>query len=121
MKQRAFTLIEVLVSIVILAVALTGSMSIYFYLNSIAGRAINERKAVQMADSKMEELKGVSYAALTNSTTSISVGALSFQQTVTVTDLADTFASKQVRVLITWHEPDRTGDEAVDLVTVRQP
>ena len=121
MKSKGLTLIEVLVSIVIFAVALAGGMAMFFYLNSIASRGINERKAVQLADSKMEELQNTSYANLVNSTVSVSGGTFTAQQSVTVTNMTDALGGKQIRVLMSWHEPGRVGDEAVDLVTVRQP
>ena len=101
-NKKAFTLIECLISILILAILLAGGMSFYFNSNSFMSLAMHKKIALELATEKMEDCKRVD--CLTSATCansleskdnwpgpgeSISVGGLNATRWVDVCDPAD--------------------------------
>ena len=123
MKRRAFTIIEVLISIIILAITLAGGASIYFYLSALTAQATHKDIAVQLANSKMEEYKRIDCDALVQGAIyppDIMIGNISFHQTVTIGDDLDPNSSicyRSVIVQVTWTDPSNGIDVIVDLTT----
>ena len=120
MQHRGLTIIEVLFSIIILAVTLAGGASIYFYVMQITKQASHRNIAVQMANSKMEALRSVDYNSLLTSSANISINGWDMIQNVIITDIG---SYKQAQVEIKWHESNKAADqmETVKLSTYISP
>jgi prepilin-type N-terminal cleavage/methylation domain-containing protein len=120
MKHRALTLIEVLVSVIILAVTLAGGASIYFHVMGITEQGTHRNIAVQMANSKMEVLKSMDYTTLSSeSPVDVSAGGLLMRRVVTITDIGSPVEYKQVQVDMTWYESNKL--QTINLTTYISP
>jgi hypothetical protein len=62
--KKALTIVECLVSIVILAVILTAGMAFYFNSQIVMRGAIHKRIAVEMASAELEIIKNMDYTEL---------------------------------------------------------
>lgn len=71
--QRGFTLLEFLVAVIILSIGLLGMGTLTGSMISFNRIAFNSTKAVTLAQDKMEELKGTSYASLAGGNDSESI------------------------------------------------
>ncbi len=128
-NSSGFTLIENMVSMVLLAVMLTGGMGFYHYSNEATKLTVHKKLATEMVSSKMEELKRQGYVSLppvsTPEVTTLLVGGLTAQQTVTVTDIdedSNGFTDyKQVDVKLAWTEAGRQSPREMDLTTYLVP
>jgi len=64
-KQNGSTLIEILVSMIIMAITLLGGIALYFNASEIQKMAVHKKMATELANSRMEELRSMSCAAIT--------------------------------------------------------
>lgn len=119
-KERAFTLLEVLISLVILSVGLLATLSLT--ISTVQGNAFGRQMtgAITLAQHKLEELKKFSYSSINPGTTTESnVGANggsgSYQRVTVVTDNSPVTDMKKITVTVTW-----TGrqNSSVTLVTL---
>ena len=113
--NKGFTIIESLISILLLAIVLAGGVSFYHNSDALMSMAMHKKMATEMANSQMEYLKIVPYDNLTNSTTIINVGSLSGGQTVVVTPIDANY--KSANVLVNWVETDKNTTQVMNLVT----
>ena len=60
-KSNAFTLIECMISLLLIAIVLAGGIAYYFYSNDYLQAAIRKRIATEIASSKLEEIKNKGY------------------------------------------------------------
>ena len=63
-SSQGLTLMETLVSILILFISMTAGMSFYFNARSILTKAMHKKMALEMASQKMEELRNQGYSLL---------------------------------------------------------
>ena len=113
-NNQGFTLIETLISILLLSIILFAGMAFYFNGDEFMTKAMHRKMAQEMANSKMEDLKRAGYANLPASGTSVvdatvKVGGLSATRTTTVTNKDDPSGGnpidyKEVKVRVDWNE-----------------
>ena len=118
-----FTIIECLISLLILAILMTGGMAFYQYSNDLMKAATHKRIAVEIANAKMEDIKKNGFGSLPSidglwQTNPITIAGLSGQQNVYVYDVSN---YKRVAVENTWLEPGKTGNQVVKLETYIAP
>ena len=131
MNNKGFTLIETLISILLLAIVLAGGLSLYFNGNEMVTLSTHKKMALEIANSKMEDLKAGGYVNLPSAgaatTTSIQVGSLNALQSVTVTNMDEAGVGgavdyKQVDVNIDWSEGGKfKAGQQVKLSTYLSP
>lgn len=109
-KEKAFMLLEVLISLVILSVGLLATLSLT--LSSVQGNAFGKRMtvAVTLAQGKLEGLKRLSFSALNPGTTSESNlgangGSGPYQRFTVVTNNCPVSDMKKIEVIATWSGP----------------
>ena len=68
-NQRGSTLIEILVSMIIMAITLLGGLALYFNASEIQKMAIHKKMATEVASTKMEK-----YRDKTSESSDISLG-----------------------------------------------
>lgn len=120
-----FTLIECVISLLLLAVVLVGGMAFYFYSDKSLTIATHRRMATELANARLEELKSGGLAGLPNPVpppANIDIGSLVGQQAVSISDVDDPLTPgtndyKQVQVKIDWSEPEQTSNQEVVLDT----
>jgi len=114
--KRGFTLLEVLITLVIITGAMTAIL-MAFSLVIAASRGVEEHEtAVNIACAKMEELRGISYANLQSSTVdSREIFAALPGYTVTVTTTKPENPAK-VNVAVSWLAKGGMVSVALDTV-----
>jgi prepilin-type N-terminal cleavage/methylation domain-containing protein len=142
---KGLTLIECLISLILLTILLVGGIALYFCAHQFLRWSTNKEIAIGIADSEMEDIKNNGYSCLPEpaptgglwttqdscsnniihtrsiSITSFPSGNLTGQQNVFVDDNdANGDGStdyKEVRVSITWQPGKNATPETVSLVT----
>ncbi|HOV22210.1 MAG TPA: prepilin-type N-terminal cleavage/methylation domain-containing protein [Candidatus Ratteibacteria bacterium] len=112
MKNKGFTIIEVIISLIILIIVIIGS-SVFFY-NSRKNlvNANLERLGTWKAIEKMELLKSGSYSNIINQTENISLGGTPAQIITSVQNVDENGTTfKLVKVEVNW------GNNSVSLTT----
>lgn len=120
-RKKGLTIIECLVSMIILATMLTAGMAFYFNAQASMRGSIHKRIAVEMAGAEMESLKNSGYASITLGVwpqSNISIGNLTGQRDVDVTDMS---GYKKVRVVVSWDDPRKNSRQSVSLDTYIAP
>jgi prepilin-type N-terminal cleavage/methylation domain-containing protein len=137
-NNSGFTLIECLISIVLLSIVLAGGIRFYFNSSGIIGLVSHTKLATEIANSKLEDLKRAGYASLPSAgpgvTTALTTTEdparvlidLGGSKTVTVTDKADPVGVpdpdyKQVDVKISWTEADTNTLRETQFTTYMAP
>jgi len=122
--NNGFTLIETLISVILLAITLAGGMALYFNADELLSLVVHKKMATQMAITKMESLRSDGFDNLPPQgsvvDSSISVGGLkNAQQTVTITDIVDSgnILYKKVKVEVSWNEAGGNFPKTVELTT----
>ena len=112
-RSNGFTLVEVLIAMFLLVTALLGTAAVTTTV--IKGNSFSNRmtQATTLAQDKMEELKGMSYASMTSGNDTPSAG---FQRTWTVTP--DSPAADMATIVVTVTFP-WNGTRTVTLSTLR--
>ncbi|MDP2644853.1 MAG: prepilin-type N-terminal cleavage/methylation domain-containing protein [Desulfobacterales bacterium] len=110
--RAGFTLLEVLITMVILAVALLG-------MATLTGSIINQNQyagqvsaATALAQDKIEELKNLSYSSLTSSSDTDTI----YTRTWTVTVDTPTSGMSSIAVTVSWNR--KNGPASVTLKTL---
>ena len=104
--RRAFTLVEVLVSIIILSLALTGSFSLMNWVTTSTAFSSQTTTATSLAYDKLEEMLNDTYATLASGSDAPGL----FSRTWTVTDVV---THKTVSVDVTWTAPENGATRQV--------
>jgi type IV pilus assembly protein PilV len=104
-RKRGFSLLEMLMAIVLLAVGLLAVMQAFSGGLFAGVNTENNMTALYLAQEKLEELKGSGFSAVTDETrvsNEVSLGTLGavFDREVIVTDVAPDL--KQVEVFVYW-------------------
>ena len=127
--QKGFTIIECLISILLLAIVMVGGMAFYFNSTGHLTAATHRRIAAELANARLEAIKNNGYAVLPPQPlgpplgiwlgpTDITIGGLTGQQEVYVFDVEN---YKEVRVRIYWNEANAVGLQEVILDTYIAP
>lgn len=105
LKSSGFSLIEVLISLVILAIsllALAGLMTTTTKNNAFGGRLT---EAATLAQDKLEELRAMSWGSVSNSSDSVtSSTGITYARRW---EINDTGALKEIEITISWNDPTR--------------
>lgn len=129
-----FTLVETLISILILAIVLAGGLSLYFNSSAISALMTHKKFATELTSKIMEELKKNGYASLplpgpgipTALTTAddpshIILDLTPATKTVTVTDIGSPVEYKQVDVIVNWTEAGKSTPRSAQATTYIAP
>lgn len=129
--NNGFTIVEHLVSLLLLSIAIVGGMAYYTFADSHMQASFHRNIATELANSKMEELRKNGYSALPNTTglwqgpSPILIKYLSGNQSIYVFDIDDNSDGatdyKQVKVEIAWQEPSKTFLQNLTLDTYITP
>jgi prepilin-type N-terminal cleavage/methylation domain-containing protein len=126
--KKGLTIIECLLSIIILAIMLTAGMAFYFYAQAGSRWSVNKRIAIEMASAELESIKNMAYTDLptlpvltlwSQKSGSIAIGNYNGQKNVYVLDAGVGY--KQVRVVVTWQDAVKSGQSSVSLDTYIAP
>ena len=88
--RKGFTIIECLISVILLAITMVGSMAFYFYSTGHLAGATHKRIAEELANAKMEEIKNSDYSLINSwagAGENVTIGGLSWQQEIYVVDV----------------------------------
>lgn len=121
-NNSGFTLLEIIISILLLAITLAGGMTLYFNANKIMALMVHKKAAMELADKKMEDLRDASYVSLEVGETSesdLKIAGLNASRAVTVTEPHTSY--KQVTIEVNWKEANETTDKSVKLVSYVSP
>jgi prepilin-type N-terminal cleavage/methylation domain-containing protein len=129
-NKKGLTLVECLLSIIVLAIMLSAGMAFYFNAQADMRWSINKRIALEMAGSELENIKNNGYAVLPHPAPLgnlwqgplvVAVGNLSGQKYIYVYDIdanADNIIDyKQVRIVVSWQDAGKSAPQSVILNT----
>ncbi|MBZ0167340.1 MAG: prepilin-type N-terminal cleavage/methylation domain-containing protein [Candidatus Omnitrophica bacterium] len=117
-NQLGFTLIEIMVSILLLAITLTGGMVLYHNAEQIMALMVHKKVAMELADEKMEEVRNTKYVLLTvgeATESSLAITGLPASRKTVVSEPASNL--KEVRVEVNWNEAGAGAAKSVELVS----
>ncbi len=119
--RKGFTLIEVMLSILILAIVMIGGAAFFTYGSSQLRMSKHSRLALELAGEKIEKLRAVGFSGLANETENgLPLGDFSATRRTTVLGIDEDGDSiddyKKVTVTVSWNEG--STPEAVTLVTL---
>ncbi|HTY44616.1 MAG TPA: prepilin-type N-terminal cleavage/methylation domain-containing protein [Patescibacteria group bacterium] len=124
--SKGLTLIECMISMLVLAILLMAGMAFYFNAQSLARWSVHKRIALEMANAEMENIKNGGYANLPDPapaglwrTSNVTIGNLTGRTDVYVSDSA---GYKQVDVEVDWQDPAKGNAwKSIRLVTYMAP
>ena len=115
-QSGGFTLLEILVSMLLLAVTLVGGMALYHNAEQIMALMVHKKVAMELANEKMEDIRNTSFSRLAAQEDYPRVSGLSGVRSAEVFELSPDL--KEVRVTVRWDEAGQTGDRRkVELVS----
>jgi len=120
-QKKGLTIIECLISIIILAIILTAGMAFYFNAQASMRWSINKRIAVEIAGAELESIKNRDYANITPgvwSPVDMSTDTFNGTKNVEVSDIGD---YKQIHVVVGWQDEVKKGNSSVSLYTYIAP
>ncbi len=105
-SEKGTSLVEVMVAIVILALAILGGFVLFSYGRGQIDVQKNRRAAVQLAAQKLEGLKAGNYDSIQagETTESISLGDLSYVRSTGAEDLG---LYKKITVSVSWEQMNK--------------
>ncbi|MBN1869046.1 MAG: hypothetical protein JW847_00500 [Candidatus Omnitrophica bacterium] len=66
LSSGGFTVIETIIAILVFAIALLGGIAVYFNAARISTMAVHKKIATEVVNARMEELRGMDYAAFSS-------------------------------------------------------
>jgi prepilin-type N-terminal cleavage/methylation domain-containing protein len=102
-NQRGFTLVEMMIGIFLLSIALLGMCSLGCGVMTATVKSKTQSIATTVGQDKIETLKNVDYASLSNGNDNVVVKGITFNRTWTITPQAG--HAKMTTVVITWNTP----------------
>ena len=133
-QKKALTIIECLLSIIILAVMFAAGMAFYFNAHASMRWSVHKRIALEMAGAELENIKNNGYAALPNPAPAgnlwqgplaVAIDNISGQKNIYVYDIdanGDGATDyKQVRVVINWQDAGKKSTQSTRLDTYIAP
>ena len=121
MPKKGLTLVECLISLLVLAILLTAGMAFYFNAQASMRWSIHKRIALEMASAEMESIKNSGYASIPLGVwpqSDVSIGNLTGKRDVDVSDMG---GYKQVRVVVSWQDAVKSTPQSVSLDTYIAP
>ncbi len=122
--NKGFTLVECLISMLIMTILLAGGMSFYFYANEQNTLAAHKELMLALANSKMEEWKSTDYNTLRNhalveNTIPVTGGLIATvkSQFTNLERPSDHKEYIEVLVTLTWKEANKASEEEIALTT----
>jgi len=105
--QTGFSLLEMLITIIVLASGLLAIGSMYGAILNANTLSKQRSEAVVLAEKKLEELRGQSYASLVSATDTVTAASSSgssanYQRSWSVVTASGGLAYKDVGVTVTW-------------------
>ncbi len=141
-SYQGYTLVEAVVSVVMIAIATLGGIAYYASADKIQHSAMHKRVAAEIANTKLEFIKKYGYSALPDPANNYIMeyayinsgtpppfyahfGSLPINRTVVVNDIIDggtgTTEYKEVKVSVSWTEADETTPRIIELATYITP
>ncbi len=126
---KGYTLVEVLVSIVLLTMVLAGSIGFYCHPQEVMALNMHKKIAMELGTQQIEQMRVDGYASLPNPASgswetaqNIYFGSSDFivQKQRRVTDQSGAGSLKLVEMKFTWAEPGKQNQE-IDLATFIAP
>lgn len=117
-SAEGFTLLEILVSILLLAVTLVGGMALYHNAERIMALMVHKKQAMEMADKKMESMRNTSYVLLNvgeSTESDLKISGLSANRKIVVTETGSDL--KEIKVEVNWNEAGVNIPKNVTLVS----
>ena len=106
-NDQGTTLIEVLISILLIAITAMGGIALYFNASEIQGIVLHKKIAIEMANSQMEECRRSGCAP---GSSDITISGLNITNGMTIQDSASTWAGyDQKTVSVGWEEAGPTS------------
>ena len=131
-SERGFTLIEVLITAVMLTIVILGSVGVYTYGISRVNREAHRRVALELAHQRVEELFASAFDSVQTGVDSLLVDNVNYARLITAKAVddsadglgaadidADTTDYKRVEVAVKWFE--RGDTNSVQLTTLITP
>jgi len=106
-NKHGTTLIEILISIILVAITTLGGIALFFNASQLQGIVRHKKIAVEMANSKMEECRR---SACTAGTSNITIEGLNIENGLTIQDETSKWADYNHKtVRIGWDETGPTS------------
>lgn len=117
-KQTGFSLLEMLITIIVLASGLLAIASMYGAILNANTLSKQRSEAVVLAEKKLEELRGQSYASLVSATDTVTAASSSgssanYQRSWSVAAASGGLAYKDVGVTVTWTDSKNQSQNIV--------
>ncbi|MDD5072777.1 MAG: prepilin-type N-terminal cleavage/methylation domain-containing protein [Candidatus Omnitrophica bacterium] len=103
--RKGFTLIEIVISLAILAVGLVGILSLFPIGFDSARRSMNSTQVAIFANEKLEELRNTGFPSLGVTSGAFSDASYAWSQSVSTVDAID--ALRKVDLTVTWEYRSR--------------
>lgn len=115
MKERysGMTILETSISLMVLGIAILGILSGIYMASRITTRSRNYINAIQLAESKIEEIKGLSYSEIDDEEEQVGEGLLPYGTIGVSVD--EKVEGKEIKVDVRWIE--KNINRGVRLVT----
>ncbi len=109
MMRRGFTLIEMVISLAILAIGLLGILSLFPIGFDAARRSVNDTQVAIYSHEKLEQLRNAGFPAIGVTTGAFSDPYYSWSQRVSAVDSAG--ALRQVDLTVSWQYRNRNNQQ----------
>lgn len=122
MKNKGFSLVESLISIVIFLIGISGGLYYYFYSQTTVNLALNRRTAAEICHARLEFLRSIPYNLLNtyNEETSVSINQINGIRKTIIENIDEDQDGKEdykkIKVRVEWNEKNQ--NQAVELVTI---
>ncbi len=128
-SNNGFTLIENVISMMLLTIVLTAGMSLYHNANQFSKLVIHKKMTTELVNSKIETLKKDGYNNLPSpgnpEVLNIQIGGLAAAQTTTVINIDEpvdgTTDYKMVNVEVAWTEAGKNTTRIIESTTFISP
>ena len=126
-ENEGFSIVESLISILLLAIVLAGGMSFYFNSSAIMAQVAHKKMAMEIANQAMEKKRIATFSSLTatgwvdDDTPIVSFGDFSTQVRKKITNMVGTPPYKQVEIEVSWTEPGQQSQSTIALATYMAP
>ena len=117
--REGFTLLEVMIAMVILAIGLLGLASMH--IMAIKGNSFGQQMTVAstMAQNQLEQFRRATGALVTGNDTVTDQNGITYTRTWTVTPNAPQTGASTVLITISWTGPTGQGGEAARSINIR--
>ena len=134
-NKKAFTLIEVLVCILLLAIILAGGISLYFNGTKIMTLAMHKKIAMEVVNQAMEQVRKDGYTNLSysnsvnnnirtcGSSSPVTFGDFSVQKQQCLTNIEGNSPNKnkEIEIIVNWSETGSSESKIIALATYISP